>query len=52
MPKYLSNGIGILTTKHLLPDSKKVYNCLFSKEKTVLTTMGHQDIYFELKVVK
>lgn len=46
----IKNVIGVLTTKHLLKESKTVINNYFSK--TQKSSQLNQDIYFELKMVK
>lgn len=46
----MKNVIGVLTTKHLLKESKTVTNNYLSK--TQKTAHLNQDIYFELKMIK
>ncbi|WLD24392.1 carboxypeptidase-like regulatory domain-containing protein [Flavobacterium dauae] len=47
------NVLGILTTKHLLKESKTYLTNLFSKKQGILHDKPlNEDIYFELKIVK
>lgn len=47
------NVLGILTTKHLLKESKTYLTNLFSKKQGILHDKQlNEDIYFELKIVK
>lgn len=48
----LNNVMGVLTTKHLLPESKTYFKNLFSKKINTEVLKLDEDLYFELKVVK
>lgn len=48
----LNNVMGVLTTKHLLPESETYFKNVFSKETKANIGKLNEDIYFELKVVK
>lgn len=48
----LNNVLGILTTKHLLKESKTIQTNLVSEQGYLQGDPLNEDIYFELKVVK